>query len=61
MITAMVAQQFDLRPDPSAGPVTERSAFSVFPDNLRVTLTLTRRPAGTARRPLRVDRHGTPA
>lgn len=38
LVAAMAAAEFDLRPDTSNGPVTERSAFTVFPENMWVSL-----------------------
>ncbi|GIE81758.1 cytochrome P450 [Actinoplanes philippinensis] len=38
LVVAMVAAEFDPVPETSAGPVTERSAFTVFPENMGLTL-----------------------
>ena len=36
LLVSMLARDFDIQADPSAGPVTERGAFTMFPTNLRV-------------------------
>jgi cytochrome P450 len=40
LVTSMLCRDFDLEPDTSAGPVGERTAFSVFPTNLHVRARL---------------------
>lgn len=39
MAVSMACHAFGIRPDESAGPVRERTAFSVFPENLRLRFT----------------------
>ncbi|WP_113699713.1 cytochrome P450 [Nonomuraea lactucae] len=38
LITSMVCRNFALEPDTTTGPVRERMAFTVFPENLRIRL-----------------------
>ncbi|MEU4690444.1 cytochrome P450 [Actinoplanes sp. NPDC023714] len=40
LVVSMLCREFDLEPDTSAGPVGERTAFSVFPTNLHVRARL---------------------
>jgi cytochrome P450 len=51
LVVSMLCREFDLEPDTSAGPVGERTAFSVFPTNLHVRARLPQpgSPSGPAR------------